>query len=503
MNFKDAIALLADNDNRDRFTRISIGFLIIFILIFWWRGFNVSDQTHLEQVQSSGVLKVITRPSPTTYYESYGGPDGLEYQLARGFAEHLGVKLEMAVATNITTIIQSVNAGDSDLAAAGLSMTPERRAKLNFASPYQEVSPKLVFKQGKKWPRNIQQLSGDLMVMADSSHALDLLNFKQQYPALRWSETGDFTSEDLLGMVLDESIDYTIADSNELALNRRFYPELAIAFSMGEEEQIAWAFGKQQDDSLRAEAIRFFDKIKNSGDLAQLLEKYYGHIEDFDYVGTRTFLKAAETKLPKYLDWFKQYAEDDFDWRLLAAVSYQESHWNPRAKSATGVRGLMMLTLRTAKQLGIKSRIDPEQSIRGGAKYLRRVKRRIPERITEPDRTWLALAAYNIGYGHLEDARRIADKLGADPDRWVDVKEYLPLLRQRKYYKFTRYGYARGDEPVRYVDNIRRYYETLVWLTNSSEENNLAANKLVQAVRLQEADEKADSETEKKTVEEN
>lgn len=488
MNFKDAIALLADNEDRHRFTRISIGFLVIFILIFWWRGFNVSEQTHLEQVQARGVLKVITRPSPTTYYESYGGPDGLEYQLARSFAEYLDVRLEMKIATNLTSIIQSVNQGDSDLAAAGLSMTPERRQHLNFASPYQEVSPKLVFKQGKRWPRNMEQLTGDLMVMADSSHALDLLNFKREYPALRWSETGDFTSEDLLGMVLDETIDYTIADSNELALNRRFYPELAIAFSIGEAENIAWAFGKQQDDSLRAAAVAFFDKIKRSGDLAQLIEKYYGHIEDFDYVGTRTFLKATETTLPKYETWFKQYAEDDFDWRLLAAVSYQESHWNPRAKSPTGVRGLMMLTLRTAKQLGIKSRIDAEQSIRGGAKYLRRVKKRIPDRITEPDRTWLALAAYNIGYGHLEDARRITEKLGADPDRWVDVKEHLPLLRQRKYYKFTRYGYARGDEPVRYVDNIRRYYETLVWLTNSADENNFTANELVQAVRIQETD---------------
>ncbi|MBT8449707.1 MAG: membrane-bound lytic murein transglycosylase MltF [Gammaproteobacteria bacterium] len=496
MNIKDAIALLADNDNRDRFTRYGILFLALFILVFWWRGYNVTDQTHLEKVLDRGVLKVITRPSPTTYYESYGGPDGLEYQLASRFAESLGVRLEIEIATNITTIMQSVNDGDSDLAAAGLSMTPERRAKLNFGSPYQEVSPKLVFKQGKRWPRNINQLTGDLMIMADSAHAQDMLNFKREYPALRWSETGNFTSEDLLGMVLDESIDYTIADSNELALNRRFYPELAIAFSIGQTEQIAWAFSKHQDDSLRAAAIAFFDQFKQSGDLAQLIEKYYGHIEDFDYVGTRTFLKATESKLPRFLELFKKYSDTDLDWRLLAAISYQESHWNPKARSPTGVRGLMMLTLRTAKQLGIKSRIDPEQSIRGGAKYLLKVKRRIPKRITEPDRTWLALAAYNIGYGHVEDARRITEKLGADPDRWVDVKEYLPLLRQRKYYKFTRYGYARGDEPVRYVDNIRRYYETLVWLTNSSEENNFSANQLVQAVRLQETDKDSEDETE-------
>jgi membrane-bound lytic murein transglycosylase F len=466
MTFRDAITLLADNDYRDKFTLLSLFLLAVFLFLFWWTGFNVSSDTHLDQIKQRGVLKVISRQSPTTYYESYGGPEGLEYQLASRFAERLGVKLEVQLATNLTDIIRAVNNGDADLAAAGLSITRERKEMLNFATPYQSVSPKLVFKQGKRWPRNIQQLSGELRVMADSSHAYQLLRMKNDHPGLSWSETTDYTSEDLLAQVLDEEIDYTIADSNELALNRRFYPELAIAFTISENQDIAWAFGKNTDDSLRAEAIAFFADFKRSGDLDQLLEQYYGHVEDFDYVGTRTFIRAARQKLPKYLPLFQKYATEEVDWKLLAAVAYQESHWNPRARSPTGVRGLMMLTLRTAKQVGIKSRLDPEQSVRGGARYLERAKRRIPERIQEPDRTWLALAAYNIGYGHLEDARRLTEKFGADPDRWVDVKEYLPLLRQRKYYKQTRYGYARGDEPVQYVDNVRRYYETLVWMSN-------------------------------------
>ncbi|MEL0035655.1 MAG: membrane-bound lytic murein transglycosylase MltF [Gammaproteobacteria bacterium] len=466
VNIRDAITLLADNRNRDRFTLLTVLALASVMFYFWWSGFNVTDETHLEQVKQRGVLKVISRQSPTTYYESYGGADGLEYQLASRFAEHLGVELEIELATNLTEIIQSVNNGEADLAAAGLSITPEREQWLAFATPYDRVYPKLVFKQGNRWPRNFQQLRGELRVMADSSHAFELLNVKREYPGLSWSETAEDTSEDLLIAVLDGAIDYTITDSNELALNRRFYPELAIAFSVGEGHDVAWGFGRTQDDSLRAEAINFFNEFKRSGDLEQLIEQYYGHVEDFDYVGTRTFLKASREKLPKYLPLFQKYATDDIDWRLLAAVAYQESHWNPRAKSPTGVRGMMMLTLPTAKQLGIKSRIDPEQSIRGGARYIQKNKRRIPERIPEPDRTWLALAAYNIGFGHLEDARRLTQKFGADPDRWVDVKEYLPLLRQRKYYKQTRFGYARGDEPVQYVDNIRLYYETLVWLSN-------------------------------------
>ncbi|MCW9016578.1 MAG: transglycosylase SLT domain-containing protein, partial [Kangiellaceae bacterium] len=127
-------------------------------------------------------------------------------------------------------------------------------------------------------------------------------------------------------------------------------------------------------------------------------------------------------------------------------------------------RGMMMLTLRTAKQLGISNRLDPKQSIEGGAKYFRKVKKRVPDRIVEPDRTWFALAGYNVGWGHVEDARIITQQQGADPDKWSDVKERLPLLQKKKWYKKTKHGYARGAEPVRYVTNIRRYYDVLVWL---------------------------------------
>ena len=145
-------------------------------------------------------------------------------------------------------------------------------------------------------------------------------------------------------------------------------------------------------------------------------------------------------------------------------MGYQESHWNPDAVSPTGVRGIMMLTEATARQLGVEDRVDPRQSIFGGARYLRRIKRKIPERIAEPDRTWLALAAYNIGFGHLEDARILTQANGGDPDRWEDVREHLPLLADPKWHTRTRHGYARGGQPVHYVENIRYYYDVLLWL---------------------------------------
>ena len=239
---------------------------------------------------------------------------------------------------------------------------------------------------------------------------------------------------------------------------------------------------KNGDDAIFASLIEFFGQVHHNGTLLALDDKYYGHVEQFNYVETRTFIKAVSTKLPKYQALFEKYAQE-IDWRLLAAISYQESHWRPDARSHTGVRGMMMLTLTTAKQMGIKSRLDAEQSIRGGAKYFKRMINKMPDRIPSPDRMWFALASYNVGFGHLNDARIITQQQGGDPDRWVEVKTRLPLLQQKKYYKKTKYGYARGKEPVHYVENIRRYYNTLTWLDAKATEaaEDVVAAKIIEA----------------------
>ena len=214
---------------------------------------------------------------------------------------------------------------------------------------------------------------------------------------------------------------------------------------------------------LQSELDDWFDDMQSSGELRRLLDKYYGFVEVFDYVDIRTFIRRIEKRLPKYEPLFRTAAgRHDMDWTLLAAQSYQESHWNPKARSPTGVRGMMMLTQNTARELGVKSRIDAKQSIEGGAKYLTRLRERLPESVTGPDRTWLALAAYNIGMGHLYDARQLARELGHDPDRWSELAQVLPLLAQKRYYRQLKHGYARGYEPVRYVAQIRNYHDILL-----------------------------------------
>ena len=430
-------------------------------------------QSILKQVQNSGELIVVSRNSPTTYYEGPEGPTGFEYELAEKFADFIGVKLKIITPDNLNEIFNMLDKNEAHLAAAGLTITEARKKRVRFGPGYQEIKEQLIYNNQDIKPETIEDLEfGNLEVVAGSSHVERLVELKKQNPDLSWNEHNDMESEQLLQLVADKIIDYTIADSNELALNQRFLLELRAAFDISEPQQLGWAFPLTEDASLYDKAMVFFWQIINNGELTQLIERHYGHVNKFDYVGNRIYLRHIATRLTEYQNMYIKSAEKyNLDWRLLAAVGYQESHWNPRAVSPTGVRGIMMLTLQTAAQLGIKNRLDPESSIYGGAKYLSQIRKRLPEEIKEPDRTWFALAAYNVGFYHVEDARIIAQKLDKDPNKWIDIKSTLPLLSRKKWYKQTRFGYARGWEPVRYVENIRRYYDLLNWQLSKSDDD--------------------------------
>jgi membrane-bound lytic murein transglycosylase F len=348
-----------------------------------------------------------------------------------------------------------------------LTVTASRQQFVRFTPPYQHITPQLVYRIGTRRPANLALLDGRLEVLADSSHAERLRQLNEENPDLRWSENRRIGSEELLNLVAERLIDYTVADSHELRLAQRFQPELRAAFDLAEPEPLAWAFPRDRGDVIYRMAVDYFERLATSGRLAQLVDRHYGHMGEFDYVGTRIFMRHVRERLPRYRELIEKAAADStLDWRLLAAVAYQESHWNPKAVSPTGVRGFMMLTKATAEHLGVDKRTDLVQSVEGGARYLRQLIDKVPARIAEPDRTWFALASYNVGYGHLNDARIITQQKGGDADKWREVKEYLPLLRQRAWHSKTKHGYARGNEAVIYVENIRSYYDTLVWLTD-------------------------------------
>lgn len=420
----------------------------------------------LELVKMHGEIVMVTRNSPTTYYEDRSGATGFELELARAFADYLGVELKVVVADNFNDVFSTLETGKAAFAAAGLPQSDVNQRWFRFAQPYMQVSPQVVYRRGGLKPQQMSDTAqGQLLVSSGTRHAERLRHLQSsQLPALSWSETPDLDITDLLQMVASGSIDFTLVDSNEFRMLKAYYPNLDVAFDLNEPQAIGWAFPHQRDDSLYQAANEFFAQDNTTALLAGLSERYYGHLDRLDYVGARRFLSQTSRKLEHFRDHFEKAAEENgIDWRLLAAVGYQESHWEPNAKSFTGVRGLMMLTRNTARELGIKNRLDPEQSIVGGSRYLAKLRERLGDNVQEPDRTWLALAAYNVGFGHLADARKITTEMGGNPDLWMDVKEALPLLSQKRYYRNARHGYARGQEPVDYVQNIRRYYDVLVW----------------------------------------
>ncbi len=223
-----------------------------------------------------------------------------------------------------------------------------------------------------------------------------------------------------------------------------------------------WAFPADGDETLPARAEDFLERIRRDGTLARIVDRYFGHVHRLAAEDVERFFERMHSVLPRYRHLFIDAQEiHGLDWRLLAALAYQESHWDPLATSYTNVRGMMMLTEDTADRLRVTDRLDARQSVLAGTRYLVELKEQLPPAVAEPDRTWLALAAYNLGMGHLNGARFIAALVKRDPDSWYDMKRVLPLLAKPEYYSRLKSGAARGGEAVIMTENIRTYYDIL------------------------------------------
>lgn len=441
-----------------------VGLLVLSLVVggVLWTWLKEPGEVTLAELRRQGELIILTRNAPTIYYEGREGLEGPEYDLASAFAQFLGMRTRFVVLDGVAQILDAIRTGEGHLAAAGLTRTEPREQDFLFGPDYRAVQQQLVCHRDGPRLQSLEDLGQmNITVIRASSYEENLTRLKEEISELDWQVTDELGTEELLAQVWERKLDCTIADSNIVAINRRYYPELEVAFAMSEEQPLAWIVSPQAKALLPA-LEDWLEQMEATGELAVIEERYYGHVDIFDYVDMRAYARRIESRLPKFLPVFRKAAEkQDFPWTLLAAMAYQESHWNPKARSPTGVRGLMMLTSRTAKEVDVKNRLDPVQSIRGGALYLRRLLERIPESVTGEDRLWFALAAYNVGFGHLLDARKLAVKLDKNPDLWLDVKEVLPLLARKKYYRTLKYGYARGSEPVRYVQRIRDFQDVL------------------------------------------
>lgn len=443
-------------------------FPLLFFVIAIGHGFLLAGcepfQRPVLPLDETDELVVITVNSPDTYYEnSDGGLAGLEFDLATEFARHLGKKIRFKIIPRLDQAFDLLEEKQGHF-AAGLSMSDKYRLRTRFGPVYQRIQPQVIFNTDSSRPRSIHQLVGKTMEVADGTTHTELLNqAKRSVPALQWREV-DIMPDDLLARLSEGKIDYTVVDSTQIELAKNFYPNLAVAFDLGAETGRAWAFPLYTKRAVLATTQQFFDRIEQDGTLTRLLDRYYGHhIQRLEQMDVSGILTKRRTLLPDLLEYFHEAEElSGIDWRLIAALAYQESHWNHLATSPANVRGLMMLTEITADRMKVTDRLDARQSILAGARYLAVLKDRLPTRITEPDRTWMALAAYNQGSGHVEDARILAQRMGLNPDSWLDLKTTLPLLNLSKYYRGLKHGFARGGEAVILTESVRTYYKILL-----------------------------------------
>jgi len=416
----------------------------------------------LEALKERGVLTVMMRNNGTCYYEGPHGPEGFEYDLVRAFADHLQVELQPLVFESEKKMVTALQQGKADMIAANFIVKEDLSRFVAYGPAYQEIKMLVIGRREGPEPNNVAELiDQSLWVSAGAFEENRLNQLKKRYPKLTWLSLSDYEPEELLEMVWKGLVPLTIVDSNTTALNRRYYPELVERFAIDRGQKTAWVM-KRQNTHLRDAVNQWFGHPATTALIKRLHDHYYGHLNDFDYVDMAVFRRRLAERLPRYRLFFETAAgKQKMDWRLIAAQSYQESHWNPKARSFTGVRGLMMLTRVTAREMGVDDRLDPQASILGGTRYLARLHARLGDSVAEPDRMFMALAAYNVGWGHLKDARLLAANLGKKPNTWSDIRATLPLLRLKKYYRKLPHGYARGSEPVLYVDRIRTYHKVL------------------------------------------
>ena len=377
-----------------------------------WSG---KPENRVAGIIARGELRISTINSPMTFATMNNKAFGLDYELAKQFADYLGVTLKITVRQNISQLFDDLDDGQADMLAAGLVYNQERVKNYQAGPTYYSVSQQLVYRVGNTRPRTLAALTAEQLTIAPGHVAINDLQ----------------------------------------TLKAEKYPDLA------------WRVDEKRGTTALMQAD-FFNNINEDGTLARLEEKYLGHGNDFDYVDTRTFLRAVENILPEVQPLFEKYARE-IDWRLLAAIAWQESHWDPQATSPTGVRGMMMLTRNTAQSLGLTDRTDAAQSIDGGMRYLQDMMDKVPDSIPKDERIWFALAAYNMGYAHMLDAMALTRKQKGNPNSWADVKLRLPLLSQKPYYSKLKYGYARGHEAYAYVENIRKYQISLVGYLSEKE----------------------------------
>ena len=433
-------------------------FIVLFLAIF----IAACGERTLPDAYRTGELVVLTRAGASTYSaDATIGESGFDYDLVRLFAEEQGLKTRIIVANDDAELFEQLRNNTSHLAAGG--QTPRDDARLKNSLPYFESQSILVTHEASLPLSEIDQLAQKTVhVLAGSRQETSLREIGKKIPTLIIISERDKSELDLMENVASRKIDAALIDRAEFAIGDNFYPELQGTLKIGPTLPVVWLFAPGAPPRLVEEANAFLRRMQDNGELNHLKDRYFGHIERLSQADIVRFIDEMRSTLPQFRAQFQEaQISTGIDWRLLAALAYQESQWNPLATSRTGVRGMMMLTEDTADRLGVSNRLDPKESILAGARYLADLRDALPPEVAEPDRLWLALAAYNLGLGHLNAARHIAKTQKANPDSWYEMKTVLPLLAKPRFYSHLKSGKGRGGEAVIMAENIRVYNDIL------------------------------------------
>ena len=441
---------------------VTVFLLWIIVILYIVYPFTTAHKfVTLHKILKNGEITVITKNNAHCYYLYRDETMGFEYELAREYADYLGVRLKIEVADSWESMVQHINQGSGALIAAGISITPSREQQISFSNGYMAIRPHIITHRNNRKINNVNDLKNKTInIVSGSPYHKQLEKLREEGANFFIESHEDLPAEELIQKVSDREIEITVASSNIAILNRRNYPWAVMKGKIGAEQQLGWAVypkAHQLRDSINA----FFKDLKESGRYDEIYNKYYGDTEDFDYIDLAAFHRRMKTRLSRYSPFIKAAAKKHgFDWRMIVAQIYQESHLNPWAKSRAGSRGLMQQLPRTARSLGVRDNYNPVENINAGVQHLKNLYEYY-DGVASEDRLLISLAAYNIGQGHIADAQRLAVRLKLDPKRWASLTKALPMLRYKKYYKKSKYGYCRGTEPIKYTKQIMVYYDLL------------------------------------------
>ncbi len=427
-------------------------------------GERESYSGDLESIKKRGVLRVLTRNNAATYFLWRGEMLGFDYELVKRFADAQGLRLEVVEAPNHRSLIPWLLEGRGDLIAAAMTITPERGELVAFTRPYHEIS-QVVVSRADDPLESLQQLAGRSISVRRSSsywHTLEGLREEIGFELLEAPE--EVETEELIRAVAAGELDLTVADSHILDIEMTWGDNLRAALTINGMAEHGWAV-RREETRLLAALDAFLKKEYRGLFYNVTYQKYFQDLKRIrDAQAGR--LELADGTLSPYDELVRKYAgRFGFDWRLIVSQMFQESRFDPRAKSWVGALGLMQVMPRTGRSLGLDNLRDPETGIHAGVAYLEKLMKGFETELPAGERTWFALAAYNAGRGHVQDARNLAAKKGWDPNRWFDnVERAMLLLGQKRYARQARHGYVRGEEPVNYVREIHDRYQAYLAL---------------------------------------